>query len=71
MHLAEQGQALLVAGAESTLTVLSRGELERKGRTPVTPRSVYALAVNGAGPREGVSIVLPRWVQALSGRGKK
>lgn len=54
MHLAEQGQTLLVAGAESTLTSLTRSELERKARTPVTPRSVYALSVNGTGAHEGV-----------------
>lgn len=56
MCLAEKGQTLLVAGAESTLTTLSRSELERKARTPVTPRSVYALAANGTGPHEGVSL---------------
>ena len=54
MHLAEQGQTLLVAGAESTLTSLTRSQLERKARTPVTPRSVYALSVNGTGAHEGV-----------------
>lgn len=55
MHVAEQGQTLLVAGSESTLTSLSRSQLERKARTPVTPRSVYALALNdGTGPHEGV-----------------
>eukprot|EP00752_Nemacystus_decipiens_P017255 g15459.t1 len=57
MHLAEQGQTLLVAGAEPTLTSLSRSELERKARTPVAPDSIYALAVNGAGPHEGVTCV--------------
>eukprot|EP00903_Cladosiphon_okamuranus_P022603 g20798.t1 len=57
MRLAEQGQTLLVAGAESTLTFLGRSELGRKARTPVAPCSVYALAVAGTGPREGVNCV--------------
>lgn len=50
-----QGQTLLTAGAESTVTYLSRSQLERKNRTPVTTPSVYALAINGTGPYEGVS----------------
>lgn len=60
MCLAEQGQTLLVAGAESTLTSLSRSQLERKARSPVIPRSVYALAVKGTGPHEGVRPCLSR-----------
>ncbi|CAM9564966.1 unnamed protein product [Pylaiella littoralis] len=52
-----QGQTLLTAGAESTVTYLSRNQLERKNRTPVTTSSVYALAINGTGPYEGVTCV--------------
>lgn len=53
----EGGEALVVAGAESWVTLLNRssGKLERKTRTPVTPSSVYALAVNSTGRFEGVS----------------
>lgn len=55
MAAAEDGQTLLVAGAESSVTYLSRTRLETRARTPASPSSVYALAVNGFGRHEGVS----------------
>ncbi|CAM9455613.1 unnamed protein product [Scytosiphon promiscuus] len=59
MCSAEQGQALVVAGAESSVTFLDRSssKLERKTRTSVTPGSVYALAVSSSGRFEGATCV--------------
>lgn len=57
MRTTNQGQTLVVAGAESSVTFLdkSSSKLERKTRTPVTPSSVYALAINSTDAFEGVS----------------
>ena len=57
MAVAEDGQTLLVGGAESSVTHLSRTRLETRARTLASPASVYALAVNGFGRNEGVSWV--------------
>lgn len=58
MAVAEDGQTLLVAGAEPSVTYLSRSRLETRARTPASPASVYALAVSGFGRHEGVRVGL-------------
>ena len=42
MAVAEDGQTLLVGGAESSVTYLSRTRLETRARTLASPASVYA-----------------------------
>lgn len=57
MASAEGGQALIVGGAESSVTYLSRSRLERRARTPAASPSVYALAVSAHALHDGVSLI--------------
>lgn len=49
------GNTVLIAGADPFVAYYTRSRLEMKSRTPATPASVYALAVNGSKRHEGVS----------------
>ncbi|CAM9874781.1 unnamed protein product, partial [Choristocarpus tenellus] len=46
---------LILGGAEKYVSYHSWSQLELRTRTPATAKSVYALAVNSAGPHAGVS----------------
>ncbi|CAM9896344.1 unnamed protein product [Ascophyllum nodosum] len=55
LTVTDEGQTLLVGGAEGSVTYLSRSRLETRARTPTCSPSLYALAVNATGPHEGIT----------------
>lgn len=54
----EEGHTVVIGGAEPRVSFLKKTMLEKRSSTPVSPQSVYALAINSGTHNAGVREII-------------